>query len=253
MLLAVKSGCVRGESAALITTSCCLSGELHVELTAKRTVLLVGDTITVNCLARGPEILDDHWKYPGKVVRTLVISRSTIPPDHGQVTFQLPISPSISQANRAVKTVHDNKKDQETLYTLTVPQASVKDTGIYSCSITDIFNNNSQTKQIAIWVYGAWKLPSRPSVFLVLTHQKLINLFVFDSERVHVHPAGVQGVRVGRAGRGLRVQGLRRLLPKRSGHLAEGRRPAQRRDGGDLHQPAAAQRDQVRRPGGTGF
>ncbi len=46
---------------------------LHVELTAKRTALLVGETITVTCLARGSEILEDHWKYPGKVVRTRVI------------------------------------------------------------------------------------------------------------------------------------------------------------------------------------
>lgn len=68
-----------------------------------------------------------------------------------------------------MKTVHENKKDQEILYTLTVPQASVKDTGIYSCSITDIITNKSQTKQIAIRVYGAWKLSSRSSVFLALT------------------------------------------------------------------------------------
>uniref|UniRef100_A0A674MP28 Platelet-derived growth factor receptor alpha n=1 Tax=Takifugu rubripes TaxID=31033 RepID=A0A674MP28_TAKRU len=80
---------------------------LHVELTAKHTVLLVGDTITVNCLAQGSEILEDHWKYPGKVVRTRV----------------------------------------EILYTLTVPQASVKDTGIYSCSITDVVTNMSQTNE----------------------------------------------------------------------------------------------------------
>lgn len=45
---------------------------MHVELTAKRTALLVGDTITVTCLARGSEILEDHWKYPGKLVRAQV-------------------------------------------------------------------------------------------------------------------------------------------------------------------------------------
>uniref|UniRef100_A0A8C4NJR4 Platelet-derived growth factor receptor alpha n=1 Tax=Dicentrarchus labrax TaxID=13489 RepID=A0A8C4NJR4_DICLA len=53
----------------------CISGGtgLHVELTAKRTALLVGDTITVTCLARGSEILEDHWKYPGKLVRAQFI------------------------------------------------------------------------------------------------------------------------------------------------------------------------------------
>ncbi|XP_042339142.1 platelet-derived growth factor receptor alpha isoform X2 [Plectropomus leopardus] len=98
---------------------------LHVELTAKRTALLVGDTITVNCLARGSEILEDHWKYPGKL------------------------------ANRAVKTVHENKRDQEILYTLTIPQASTKDSGIYSCSITDIISNESQTKELVIRVFAS--------------------------------------------------------------------------------------------------
>lgn len=57
----------------------CISGGagLHVELTAKRTALLVGDTITVTCVARGSEILEDHWKYPGKVVRAHIVPCSS--------------------------------------------------------------------------------------------------------------------------------------------------------------------------------
>ncbi|XP_004084821.1 platelet-derived growth factor receptor alpha [Oryzias latipes] len=97
---------------------------LHVELKAKRTALLVGETITVTCLARGPEILEDNWKYPGKA------------------------------ANRGTKTVRENKKDQEILYTLTIPQASVKDSGSYSCSIVDIANNEIQTKEQEIQVFA---------------------------------------------------------------------------------------------------
>ncbi|KAK9518941.1 hypothetical protein VZT92_021706 [Zoarces viviparus] len=98
---------------------------LHVELTAKRTALLVGDAITVTCLARGSEILEDRWKYPGKL------------------------------ANRGIKTVQENKRDQEIRYTLTIPQASTKDSGIYSCSITDIISNESQTKELAIRVFAS--------------------------------------------------------------------------------------------------
>ncbi|KAF7653152.1 hypothetical protein LDENG_00086480 [Lucifuga dentata] len=97
--------------------------ELHVKLTAVRTALLVGETITVKCVARGPEILEDHWKYPGKM------------------------------ADRGIKSVHENKRDQEILYTLTIPQASTKDSGIYTCSITDIMSNESQTKELTITVY----------------------------------------------------------------------------------------------------
>ncbi|KAM6921684.1 platelet-derived growth factor receptor alpha [Xenentodon cancila] len=100
-------------------------GSLHVELSAKKTALLVGDTITITCVARGPQILDDHWKYPGKL------------------------------ANRGLKTVRENKRNQEILYTLTIPQASTKDSGIYSCSITDIMNNESQTKQLRVQVFAS--------------------------------------------------------------------------------------------------
>ncbi|XP_037554264.1 platelet-derived growth factor receptor alpha [Nematolebias whitei] len=100
-------------------------GALNVELSAKRTTLLVGDTITVSCLAQGPDILEDHWKYPGKL------------------------------ANRGSKSFRENKRDQEILYTLTIPQASTKDSGIYSCSITDIISNESQTKQLTIQVFDS--------------------------------------------------------------------------------------------------
>lgn len=58
------------------------------------------------------------------------------------------------QANRGTKTVRENKKDQEILYTLTIPQASVKDSGSYSCSIVDIANNEIQTKEQEIQVFG---------------------------------------------------------------------------------------------------
>lgn len=105
---------------------------LHVELTAKRTALLVGETITVTCVAQGSEILEDRWKYPGRL------------------------------ANRAVKTVHENKRDQKIFYTLTIPHASTKDSGIYSCSITDIMTNESQTKQLAVEVFASEFLSVHP-------------------------------------------------------------------------------------------
>ncbi len=42
---------------------------MQVELRAEKKALLVGDTITIHCVARNSEILEDHWKYPGKLVR----------------------------------------------------------------------------------------------------------------------------------------------------------------------------------------
>uniref|UniRef100_A0A8C1ZDK4 Platelet-derived growth factor receptor alpha n=1 Tax=Cyprinus carpio TaxID=7962 RepID=A0A8C1ZDK4_CYPCA len=52
-----------------------------------------------------------------------------------------------------VKTVKENKRDLEIHYTLTVTNASSKDSGVYACSITDVKSNESQTKQLTITVY----------------------------------------------------------------------------------------------------
>uniref|UniRef100_A0A672IQL2 Platelet-derived growth factor receptor alpha n=1 Tax=Salarias fasciatus TaxID=181472 RepID=A0A672IQL2_SALFA len=107
----------------------CVSGggALRVELTAKRTALLAGDTLAVTCVAHGSKILEDHWKYPGK----LNITKCLI------LLLQI-------------------------LYNLTIPQASTKDSGIYSCSITDIVTNESQTKQIAIQVFATDFMSVKP-------------------------------------------------------------------------------------------
>uniref|UniRef100_A0A8C1IHG4 Platelet-derived growth factor receptor alpha n=1 Tax=Cyprinus carpio TaxID=7962 RepID=A0A8C1IHG4_CYPCA len=97
-----------------------INGQKH---DTEKKALLVGETITVDCVARGSEMLEDHWKYPGKL------------------------------ADRGVKTVKENKRDLEIHYTLTVTNASPKDSGVYACSITDIMSNESQTKQLTITVY----------------------------------------------------------------------------------------------------
>ncbi|XP_015241041.1 PREDICTED: platelet-derived growth factor receptor alpha [Cyprinodon variegatus] len=105
---------------------------LQVKLYAERTALLVGETITVNCLAQGPYLLEDNWKYPGKL------------------------------ANRGTKTVRESRKDREILYTLTIPHASTKDSGNYSCSITTVASRETQTKEIAIQVFAGEFLTINP-------------------------------------------------------------------------------------------
>ncbi|XP_066533035.1 platelet-derived growth factor receptor alpha isoform X2 [Hoplias malabaricus] len=97
--------------------------ELHVELKAEKKAYLVGETITVSCITKGSEVLEDHWKFPGK------------------------------EAGRGVKTVEDYNQNQQIRYNWTVSGATVKDSGVYACSITDILNNESQTKEITITVY----------------------------------------------------------------------------------------------------
>ncbi|KAJ8277105.1 hypothetical protein GJAV_G00071530 [Gymnothorax javanicus] len=97
---------------------------LQVDLQAPRAALLVGESLQVTCVARGSEMLEDHWKYPGKM------------------------------AQRGVKTVREDRKAREIRYTLTIPQASTKDSGLYACSITDIMSSDSLTRERTITVYA---------------------------------------------------------------------------------------------------
>lgn len=60
----------------------------------------------------------------------------------------------VSQANRGSKMVQENKKESKILYTLTIAQASTKDSGTYSCSITDVASRDTETKEIVIQVFG---------------------------------------------------------------------------------------------------
>ncbi|XP_066575984.1 platelet-derived growth factor receptor alpha [Amia ocellicauda] len=99
------------------------SSELQVDLEVTKTAMLVGDTITVTCVTKGSEMLEDYWKYPGKM------------------------------SNRGVKTVKENRKDVEIRYTLTIKEASLKDTGVYECSIMDIMTNQVKMKEVNITVY----------------------------------------------------------------------------------------------------
>ncbi|XP_062858175.1 platelet-derived growth factor receptor alpha isoform X2 [Trichomycterus rosablanca] len=96
---------------------------LQLELKAEKKALLVGETITVNCVAKGSDILENIWKYPGKIL------------------------------GRGVHTLKENKRDQEIRYTLTVSDATVKDSGIYVCSITDVISQDYQLKELNITVY----------------------------------------------------------------------------------------------------
>ncbi|XP_063057400.1 platelet-derived growth factor receptor alpha isoform X2 [Engraulis encrasicolus] len=118
------------------------ASELQVELEAKRTALFVGETLTVNCIAKGKEILDDHWKYPGRMF------------------------------GRGVKTVRENRREQTINYSLQIADVTLKDSGVYACSITDIASNESQTKELTVTVYETPFVTMVPS----FTHTELAEL-----------------------------------------------------------------------------
>lgn len=56
-------------SCSLSLSYCSVGSGLHVELKAEKKALLVGETLIVNCVANGSDLLDQQWKYPGKMVR----------------------------------------------------------------------------------------------------------------------------------------------------------------------------------------
>ncbi|KAG7316741.1 hypothetical protein KOW79_020282 [Hemibagrus wyckioides] len=133
---------------------------VHVELKAEKKALLVGESLIVNCVAKGSDLLEQQWKYPGKM------------------------------ANRATTTLKENKKDQEIYYTLTVPDARTKDSGNYACSITDIMSNESQTKELTITVYEMEFVSVVPTFAPVETaklndvREFLVNIEAFPAPKV---------------------------------------------------------------------
>uniref|UniRef100_A0AAR2IZN3 Platelet-derived growth factor receptor alpha n=1 Tax=Pygocentrus nattereri TaxID=42514 RepID=A0AAR2IZN3_PYGNA len=57
-----------------------VNGEEHESEEYIKKALLVGETLTVNCVAKGSEMLEDRWKYPGSHVRDKqIIQISHIP------------------------------------------------------------------------------------------------------------------------------------------------------------------------------
>ncbi|XP_072294210.1 platelet-derived growth factor receptor alpha isoform X2 [Eucyclogobius newberryi] len=139
---------------------------LHVELSAGRTALLVGETITVSCLAKGSQVLEDHWKYPGKL------------------------------SNRGIKTVKEDQKNQEIWYTLTIPHASTKDSGSYTCSITDVMSSDSQTKTLKVTVFASEFLNIEPE-FQAFETAELDEVREFKAEIDALPSAGVTWLKDG--------------------------------------------------------
>uniref|UniRef100_A0AAY4DTN5 Platelet-derived growth factor receptor alpha n=1 Tax=Denticeps clupeoides TaxID=299321 RepID=A0AAY4DTN5_9TELE len=83
--------------------------DLQVRLVSERTALLVGDTFRLSCVAKGSHLLEDHWKYPGQIVK---LNQECSP-----LTFL--------QADMTIN------------YTLTVADVSVKDSGVYEMFVMD--------------------------------------------------------------------------------------------------------------------
>nr|XP_006113545.1 platelet-derived growth factor receptor alpha [Pelodiscus sinensis]XP_014424183.1 platelet-derived growth factor receptor alpha [Pelodiscus sinensis] len=100
------------------------TSQLPVEIEALQTVHVKGETIVVTCVVFDNEMVNLQWNYPGKV------------------------------KEKGVTKVDDIKvPSQKLVYTLTIPEASVKDTGDYECTAQHATKEVKENKRVAITVY----------------------------------------------------------------------------------------------------
>ncbi|XP_063166623.1 platelet-derived growth factor receptor alpha [Candoia aspera] len=97
---------------------------LHVEIESLKTVYKTGETITVTCVVLDNEVVNLEWNYPGKA------------------------------KNKGIITLEDIKVPaQKLIYNLTIPDASVKDSGDYECSVRHVTKDFKKTERIVIYVH----------------------------------------------------------------------------------------------------
>ncbi|KAL7981775.1 hypothetical protein Chor_000832 [Crotalus horridus] len=97
---------------------------LHVEIESPKTVYKTGETIIVTCVVLDNEVVNLEWNYPGKVKNKGIISLDDI---------KVPA--------------------QKLIYNLTIPDASVKDSGDYECAVRHVTKDFKKMERIAIYVH----------------------------------------------------------------------------------------------------
>uniref|UniRef100_A0A8C8SJJ8 Platelet-derived growth factor receptor alpha n=1 Tax=Pelusios castaneus TaxID=367368 RepID=A0A8C8SJJ8_9SAUR len=100
------------------------TSQLPVEIEALKTVYKTGETIVVTCVVFDNEVVNLQWNYPGKV------------------------------KEKGVTKVDDIKvPSQKLVYTLTIPEASVKDSGDYECTVQHATKEVKENKKVVITVH----------------------------------------------------------------------------------------------------
>uniref|UniRef100_A0A8C0I997 Platelet-derived growth factor receptor alpha n=1 Tax=Bubo bubo TaxID=30461 RepID=A0A8C0I997_BUBBB len=100
------------------------TSQLPVEIEALKTVYKTGETIVVTCVVFDNEVVNLQWNYPGKVKEKGLIKLDDI---------KVP--------------------SQKLVYTLTIPEASVKDTGDYECTARHATKEVKENKKVVITVH----------------------------------------------------------------------------------------------------
>lgn len=100
------------------------TSELNLEMEARQTVYRSGETIVVTCAVFNNEVVDLQWTYPGEV------------------------------RNKGITMLEEIKLPSiKLLYTLTVPKATVKDSGEYECAARQATKEVKEMKKVTISVH----------------------------------------------------------------------------------------------------
>ncbi|XP_044155091.1 platelet-derived growth factor receptor alpha isoform X1 [Bufo gargarizans] len=127
---------------------------ISVEMEATKTVFRSGETITISCVVLENEVVNLEWKYPGE------------------------------QRKVGIKKVEETKLPKVRLeYTLTIPNATVMDSGEYECVVTSAIDDVTEVEKISVTVHDKGFINLTPNFGLL----EFANLHEVKSFSVDVH------------------------------------------------------------------
>ncbi|KAK7831795.1 hypothetical protein U0070_016425 [Myodes glareolus] len=110
------------------------TSELNLEMDARQTVYKSGETIVVTCAVFNNEVVDLQWTYPGEV------------------------------RNKGITMLEEIKLPSiKLVYTLTVPKATVKDSGDYECAARQATKEVKEMKKVTISVHEKGFVEIKPT------------------------------------------------------------------------------------------
>lgn len=119
------------------------TSELNLEMDTRQTVYKAGETIVVTCAVFNNEVVDLQWTYPGEV------------------------------RNKGITMLEEIKLPSiKLVYTLTVPMATVKDSGDYECAARQATKEVKEMKTVTISVHEKGFVQIRPT----FGHLETVNL-----------------------------------------------------------------------------
>ncbi|XP_034364888.1 platelet-derived growth factor receptor alpha [Arvicanthis niloticus] len=110
------------------------TSELNLEMDTRQTVYKAGETIVVTCAVFNNEVVDLQWSYPGEV------------------------------RNKGITMLEEIKLPSiKLVYTLTVPKATVKDSGEYECAARQATKEVKEMKRATISVHEKGFVEIKPT------------------------------------------------------------------------------------------